>query len=322
MQRRDFIGLVSGAIAWPVAARAQQRTTPVVGLVLTSKSREPAFLEGLARAGYVENRNVVVERRWHEGYYERFPDIMAELVARRVDVIAVLAVTSGALAAKAATQTIPIVFMTGSDPVEVGLVAGLAHPGGNLTGVYLLQAPVIAKRVDFLHQLMPATTTIGLLTDPANSTFGLVERGQVEIAARSLGLELRIVGAKDEDEIDACFPNLVAQGIHALVIGADPFFFIRRAQIAELCLRYGVRAIGGWREYADVGGLMSYGTNSLAAYRLAGNYVSRILAGEKPADMPVEQVTNFELVINLKAAKALELTIPDGLLAVVDAVIE
>ena len=322
MQRRDVIGLIGSVAVWPIAARAQQRPMPAVGLVLTSKSREAPFLEGLAHGGYQENRNVAIERRWHEGHYERFPDIMAELVGRRVDVIAVLAVTAGALAAKAATRTIPIVFMTGSDPVEVGLVAGLSHPGGNLTGVYLYQAPVIAKRVELLHQLMPATTTIGLLTDPANPTFSVAERGQVETAARSLGLELKIVNAKNEDEIDAAFPDMAAQGIQALVIGADPFFFIQRARIAALSLQHGVRAIAGWREYTDVSGLISYGTSSLAAYRLAGDYVGRILDGGKPADMPVEQVTKFELVVNLKTAKALDFRIPDGLLAVVDEVIE
>jgi len=246
---------------------------------------------------------------------------LAELVGRRVAAIAVPGATATALAAKAATQTIPIVIMMGGDPVEFGLVASLAHPGGNITGVALLQTPVAAKRLDLLHQLITAATTIALLIEPANP-FSQVERREVEAAARTLGLELNVANAKDQDEIDALFPNLIARGARAIVIGADAYYFNQRSQIAALAARYAIPAIAQWREYPAAGGLMSYGNNLPDAYRLTGIYVGRILKGEKPADMPVQQATKFELVINLKTAKALGLTIPDKLLALADEVIE
>jgi putative ABC transport system substrate-binding protein len=299
---------------------------PVIGVVRIAKRGESthladAFRQGLTQAGFVENQNVAIEWRWAEGRYERLPDILAELVGRRVATIAVPGATATALAAKAATQTIPIVFMMGGDPVEFGLVASLAHPGGNITGVALLQTPVAAKRLDLLHQLITTATTIALLIDPANP-FSQVERREVEAAARTLGLELNVANAKDQDEIDALFPNLIARGARAIVIGADAYYFNQRSQIAALAARYAIPAIAQWREYPAAGGLMSYGNNLPDAYRLTGIYVGRILKGEKPADMPVQQATKFELVINLKTAKALGLTIPDKLLALADEVIE
>jgi putative tryptophan/tyrosine transport system substrate-binding protein len=282
---------------------------------------EDAFRQGLTRAGYVENQNVAIEWLWAEGRYERLPGILAELVGRRVSVIAVPGATEMALAAKAGTQTIPIVFLMGGDPVEFGLVASLAHPGGNITGVAVLRANVVAKQVDLLHQLIPTAATIALLTYPAN-LFSQTERREFEAAARTLGLEPHVANAKRQDEIDASFPDLIAQGARAIMIGADPYYFNQRSQIAALAARYAIPAIALWREYPAAGGLMSYGSDLPDAYRLTGEYVGRILKGEKPADMPVQQPTKFELVINLKTAKALGLTIPDKLLAIADEVIE
>ena len=326
--RRKFLARLLGgaAAAWPLAARAQQPAMPVIGVVRIatrgeSTHLEHAFRQGLTQAGYVENQSVAIEWRWAEGRYERLPGILAELVSRRVAAIAVPGAAATALAAKAATQTIPIVFMMGGDPVEFGLVASLAHPGGNITGVAMLQTPVVAKRLDLLHQLIPPAVTIALLTNPANP-FGQAERREVETAARTLGLELHIANAKHQDEIDALFPSLIAQGARAIVIGADAYYFNQRSQIAALAARYAIPAIAQWREYPAAGGLMSYGSNIPDAYRLTGIYVGRILKGEKPADMPVQQPTKFELVINLKAAKALGLSIPPTLLATADEVIE
>jgi putative ABC transport system substrate-binding protein len=327
MRRRNFIALLgSAAAAWPLAARAQQPALPVIGVVrIATRGQSPhledAFRQGLTQAGYVENQNVAIEWRWAEGRYERLPEILAELVGRRVAAIAVPGAVAAALAAKAATQTIPIVFMMGSDPVELGLVASLAQPGGNITGVAMLQTLVAAKRLDLLHHLIPNATTIALLTNSANP-FGEAERREAQAAARTLGLELLVANTKVQDEIDASFPNLINQGARAIVIGADAYFLNQRNQIAALAARYAIPAIAQWREYTAAGGLMSYGNNIPDAYRLTGVYVGRILKGERPADMPVQQPTKFELVINLKSAKALGLTIPPTLLALADEVIE
>jgi putative ABC transport system substrate-binding protein len=327
IRRRELIGALGGAlVAWPVTAPAQQQPMPVIGVVRIGKRGESTHLEdafgqGLTQVGYVENQNVAIEWRWAEGRYERLPGILAELVGRRIAAIAVLGATATALAAKAATQTIPIVFMMGGDPVEFGLIASLAHPGGNITGVALLQTPLAAKRLDVLHQLIPTATTIALLTNPANP-FSQAEVREVEAAARTLGLELHVANAKTQDEIDALFPELVAQGVRAIILGTDAYYVNQRSQIAALAARYAIPAIANWREYPDAGGLVSYGNNLPDAYRLTGSYVGRILNGEKPADMPVQQPTKFEFVINIKTAKALGLTIPDKLLAVADEVIE
>ena len=325
--RRELIAALGGAaIAWPLTALAQQQPMPVIGVVRIAKRGESAHLEdafrqGLTQAGYVENQNVVIEWRWAEGRYERLPSFLAELVGRHVAAIAALGATATALAAKAATQSIPIVFMLGSDPVEFGLVASLAHPGGNITGVALLQTPAVAKRLDILHQLIPTATTIALLIDPENP-FGQVERRQVEAAARTLGLALHVANAKSQNEINAIFPDLIARGVGAIMIGTDAYYVNQRRQIAALAARYAIPAIAHWRDYPAAGGLISYGNNLLEAYRLVGIYVGRILKGEKPADMPVQQATKFELVINLRTAKALGLTIPAKLLARADEVIE
>jgi putative ABC transport system substrate-binding protein len=326
MRRREFIAGTAVTAALNFAAPTAAQQMPAIGVVRIpnrgeSTHLEDAFRRGLTQAGYVENQNLAIEWRWAEGHYERLGGILTELVGRRVAVIAALGATAAALAAKAATPTIPIVFTLGSDPVEFGLVASLARPGGNITGVALLQTPAVAKRLDVLHQLIPTATTIALLIDPANP-FGQVERRQVEAAARTLGLELQVANAKTQGEIDALFPDLIGRSVRAVMIGTDAFYVNQRRQIAALAARYVIPAIAHWREYPEAGGLMSYGNNLRDAYRLAGLYVGRILNGEKPADMPVQQATKFELVINLKAAKALGLTIPDKLLAVADEVIE
>jgi putative tryptophan/tyrosine transport system substrate-binding protein len=268
IERREFITLIgSAAAAWPLAARAQQSAMPVIGVVRIatpgeSTHLEDAFRQGLTQAGSVENQNVAIEWRWAEGRYERLPGILAELIGRRVAAIAVLGAAASALAAKAATQTVPIVFMMGGDPVEFGLVASLARPGGNITGVAMLQTPLVAKRLDLIHQLIPTALTIALLTNPTNP-FGEAERREVEAAAQTLGLELDVVNAKHQNEIEALFPNLIAQGAGAIVIGADAFFFNQRNEIAALAARYVMPAIAQWREYPAAGGLMSYGNNIL-----------------------------------------------------------
>jgi putative tryptophan/tyrosine transport system substrate-binding protein len=327
LKRRQFIALLGGAAAaWPPAARAQQPVLPVIAVVrIAARGQgthlEDASREGLTQAGYIENQNVAIEWRYAEGRYERLPGTMTELVDRRVSVIVVPGAAASALAAKAATQSIPIVFMMGGDPVEFGLVASLARPGGNITGVAMLQAPVVAKRLDLLHKLIPTATTIALLTNQANP-FGKAERREVEAAARNLGLELRVASAKNFDEIDASFQKLIAQGARAIVIGADAIFLYQRSQIAALAARHAIPAISQFREYPSAGGLMSYGSNLLDEYRLTATYVARILKGERPADMPVQQSTKFDFVINLKTAKALGLTIPDALLALADEVID
>jgi putative ABC transport system substrate-binding protein len=323
--RRELMAaLGSAVIAWPVTA--QQQPVPVIGVVRLGKSGEnthleDAFRQGLTQVGYVENQNVVIEQRWAEGHYERLPGILAELIDHRVAAIAVPGAVAAALAAKAATQTTPIVFLIGFDLVEFGLVASLSHPGGNITGVAGLETLLLAKRLDLLRQLISTAATIALLTNPANPA-SQSERREVEAAARSLGLELHVANAKHQDEIDALFPDLIARGVRAIIIGGDAYFFNQRSQIAALAAQYAIPAIAQWREYPAAGGLMSYGRNIPDSYRLIGIYVGRILKGEKPADMPVQQATKFELVINLKTAKALGLTIPDKLLALADEVIE
>jgi len=318
--------LGGAAVAWPVTTPAQRQAMPVIAVVRIatrgqSTHLEQAFRQGLMQAGYVENQNVAIEWQYTEGRYERLPGILADLVGRQVAAVVVPGAAASALAAKAATKTIPIVFMMGGDPVEFGLVTGLAHPGGNITGVAMLQTPVIAKRLDLLHQLIPTATTIALLTNPANP-FGKAERREVEAAARNLGLELHVANAKDWDEMDASFRNLIAQDVRAIVVGADAYYFNNRTQIVALAARHATPSIAQWREYAEAGGLMTYGSNIPDAYRLTGTYVGRILKGEKPADMPVQQPTRFEFLINLKTAKTLGLQVPDKLLALADEVIE
>jgi putative ABC transport system substrate-binding protein len=326
VRRRHFITLLGGAAAWPLGASAQQPKMPTIGLLRTgSPGQMPhlhaAFHRGLGEAGFVENQNVSVEYRWAEGRNDRVSELLNDLVRRQVSVIAVPGSTIAALAAKAATQTIPIVFLIGADPVEFSLVDSLAHPGGNITGSALLLVPVIAKRLEVLHELAPTAQSIALLVNPTNP-FGEVEGKEVQTAARALDLKLNILNTKSVDDIDTAFPTLIAQGDRAVLLSADALFARQSGQIAILAARHDIPAISHYREFPAAGGLMSYGISLVEGFRLTGLYVGRILKGEKPADLPVMQPTRFEFVINLRTAKALGLEIPDRLLAIADEVIE
>jgi len=325
MRRRELIFLLGGAAtAWPLAARAQQKKVPVIGF-LGSSSPGPsapgvaAFHQGLSETGYVEGQNVAIEYRWAEGRYDRLPAFAADLVGRKVDVIFAGAPPS-ALAAKNATSTIPIVFAIGADPVSTGLVASLARPGGNLTGVSFLLVELNSKRLELLSDLIPQARAIALLVNPNNPAAERVIR-DVQEAARAKGVQLPILKAGTESEIDAAFASLVQLQAGALLVGSDPFFRARRDQIVALASRHAVPAIYQGREFALAGGLISYGA-SVFASRQAGTYVGKILKGAKPADLPVQQPTTFELVINLKTATALGLTVPQTFLMRADEVIE
>ena len=327
MRRRDFIIFLAGAMAaWPLAARAQQKATPVIGVLNTGSpgpSTAPfiaAFRQGLSEAGYVEGQNLAIEYRWAEGHYDRLPALAADLVDRKVDLIMASSPPS-ALAAKSATSTIPIVFRSGADPVGDGLIASLAHPGGNLTGVSFIADELTAKRLALLSELVPRAGVIALLMNPNNATAERVIR-DVQEAARTNGLQLHVLKASSEREIDSAFASLVQLHVDALVVGADPFLSTRREQLVTLASRRAVPAIYAWREFAAIGGLISYGSSLTAAFRLVGAYAGKILKGTKPADLPVEQPTKYELVINLKTAKALGITVPPTLLASADEVIE
>jgi putative ABC transport system substrate-binding protein len=327
MRRRDFIKVVAGSgITWPLAARAQQPAMPVIGF-LHSTSPGPnaqlvaSFLQGLRRAGYVEGQNVVVEYRWAEGHYDRLPALAAELVHQKVAVIAALGGQASALAAHAATSTVPIVFDSGVDPVKLGLVASFDRPGGNATGVSLLLNEVEAKRLGVLHELVPAATTIAVLLNP--STPGAdIQLRDVQSAAPPLGLRLLLLNARSDREIDAAFTTLAQQHCGALLVASSALFNSRRDQIVALAARQAIPTMYEHQEFTKAGGLISYGINIGDAYRECGVYAGRILAGAKPADLPIVQPTRFELIINHKTAKALGLTIPDKLLALADDVIE
>jgi putative ABC transport system substrate-binding protein len=323
MRRRDLITLFAGtAVARPLAAPAQQ-PMPVIGY-LGSGPPEPdrvtAFRRGLNETGYVEGQNVAIEYLWAQGQYDRLPALVADLVRRQVTVIVAAGVPT-ALAAKAATATILIVFTLGVDPVQAGLVASLNRPGGNITGVVLL-AEVAAKRLDLLHELVPTSPVVALLINPTNPANAEVQTRSLQDAARSLGLQLHVLRASTVSEIDAAFGTLVELRAGALVVAGDPFLTNRRAQIVALAARYAVPAIYAWREFAEAGGLMSYGPDLADSSRLAGVYTGKILKGAKPADLPVEQAVKIQLVINLKTAKTLGLTVPLPLLGRTDEVIE
>jgi putative ABC transport system substrate-binding protein len=279
------------------------------------------FRRGLSETGYVEGQNAAIEYRWAEGHYDRLPALAADLAGRKVDLIATSGGSTSAFAAKSATSTIPIVFITGADPVEVGLVASLAWPGGNLTGISILTAELMPKRLELLSELVPQASVVALLANPNNSN---AERliGDMQEAARTKGVRLHILKAGAEDEFETAFAFLVELQTGALLVGDDPFFFSRRDQLVALTARHAVPAMYEWREFVAIGGLISYGTSLTAAYRLAGTYVGRILAGAKPADLPVQQPTTFDLVVNLNTAKALGLTVPPSILARADEVIE
>jgi len=325
MKRRELL-LLAGAMTVAHAVRAQQKAMPVIGVLNTGSpgpSTAPfiaAFRQGLSEAGYVEGQNLAIEYRWAEGHYDRLPALAADLVDRKVDLIMASSPPS-ALAAKSATSTIPIVFRSGADPVGDGLIASLAHPGGNLTGVSFIADELTAKRLALLSELVPRAGVIALLMNPNNATAERVIR-DVQEAARTNGLQLHVLKASSEREIDGAFASLVQLHVDALVVGADPFLSTRREQLVTLASRRAVPAIYAWREFAAIGGLISYGSSLTAAFRLVGAYAGKILKGTKPADLPVEQPTKYELVINLKTAKALGITVPPTLLASADEVIE
>jgi ABC-type uncharacterized transport system substrate-binding protein len=325
MRRRNFITLLGGAAAWPLAAWAQQQAMPVIGF-LNSASPGPyasnvaAFRQGLKEAGYVDGRNVAVEYRWADGQYDRLPAMAAELIRRPVAVMAATS-TPAALAAQKATTVIPIVFTTSSDPVHLGLVASLSRPGGNVTGVTQLNVEVAPKRVELLHELVPAATIIALLVNPTNPNAGTVA-SDLQAAARARGLRSDVLHASTEREIESAFATLSRLHADGLVIGSDVFFNTRTEQLAALAVRHAVPTIYHNREFVASGGLMSYAGSIADSYRHAGLYTGRILKGEKPAELPVQQATKVELIVNLKAAKALGLTVPLALLGRADEVIE
>jgi ABC-type uncharacterized transport system substrate-binding protein len=327
MKRREFITLLGGAaVAWPLAARAQQSAMPVIGW-LGTESREGEdyrvvpFRQGLKEAGYVEGQNLTIEYRFGESQYDRLPALAADLVLRQVAVIAAGGIPA-ALAAKAATATTPIVFQIAGDPVQLGLVASLGRPGGNITGMTSLNFEVAPKQLELLHELVPTATVIALLVNPASPTQTESTTREAEGAARRLGLELHIMQARTERDFDAVFATLVNLRAGGLVIVPDSLFNIRSDQLGKLASRHGVPAISPYREFAAAGGLTSYGTNIPNLYRQVGIYVSRILKGEKPAELPVQQAVKLDLVINLKTAKALGLDVPMSMLMRVDEVIE
>ena len=327
MKRREFITLLGGAVvAWPLVARAQQPALPVVGFLYSAVPDAvapyvAAFRQGLKETGYIEGQNVTIEYLWAEGQYERLPEMAADLVRRQVTVIVAAGGIVTARAAKAATATIPIVFSVGDDPVKLGLVNNLNLPGGNLTGVSLLTTGLEAKRLEVLHEAVPGASVIGLLV---NSNFSDVETQlkDVPAAARVLGLQMTVLNANSERDIDTAFATLVEQRVGALLVASSPLFMGRREQLVALASRNAIPAIFEWPEFVSLGGLMSYGTNLADGYRQVGVYAGRILKGAKPADLPVQQLVKVELVINLKTAKALGLTLPLPLIGRADRVIE
>jgi putative ABC transport system substrate-binding protein len=329
MRRREFITLLGGAAAvWPVGARAQQAAMPVVGVLsaewpnAVTADRLRVFREGLNDTGYFEGRNVTIEYRWAEGRIDRLPALAAELVRLPVNVIVCAGSTAAAIAAKAASTTVPIVYYGGADPVSMGLVASLSRPGGNLTGVTTLNVEIGAKRLEMLHELVPTATIIAGLVNPTNRATAATETRDLQAAARTLGLRLHVLHASSEQEIDTAFMTLVQLRAGALVIGTDALFNSLSEQLAVLTLRHAVPAIYQFREFVLSGGLASFGTTVVDTYRPLGVYTGRILKGEKPADLPVQQATKLQLIINMKTANALGITVPLPLVGRADEVIE
>jgi putative ABC transport system substrate-binding protein len=327
MRRREFITLLGSAAAWPLAARAQQPAVPVVGFVNVGSAdawadRVRAFRKGLSDTGYVEGQNVTVEYHWLEGQYDRLPALMADLVRRRVAVIATFGGANLVTAAKAATATIPIVFAVGLDPAKLGLVASLARPGGNATGFNFFSQEVATRRMALLHELVPKTVRVAVLANPADATTTETILQGVQEAARALGLQIQILNATTIGEIDAAFATLARERSDALFVAPNAFFSSRRVQLANLAARDRIPAAYSGRDYVAAGGLMSYGTSTLDRYRQVGIYTGNILKGAKPADLPVVQSTKFEFVINLQTARALGIEVPPGVLAIADEAIE
>ena len=329
IRRRKFLAtLLSGAAAaWPLAARTQQPALPVVSFINAGTSdglarHAAAFRKGLSETGYVDGQNVTVEYHWLEGKYDLLPSLMADLVSRRVAVIATPGNNPAALAAKAATTTIPIVFGVGADPVKLGLVASLARPGGNATGINFFTTELVAKRLGLLHELVPKAVRIAVLVNPANAPSAETTLRDIPEAARAIGLQIQVLNASTSREIEAAFVSLVRDRADALYIGPDGFFGIRRVQFATLAMRHVIPTAFSIREFPEVGGLMSYGSDRLDMFRRVGVYTGQVLKGAKPADLPVLQSTKFEFVINMQTARALGLEVPPQLLASVDEVIE
>jgi putative ABC transport system substrate-binding protein len=326
MRRREFIVAVGGAVTWPLVARAQRPAVPMIGYMDTASASTTAhlveaFRRGFSAAGYDEGRNVAIEYRWAEGDYDKLPALAAELVRLQVAVIATIN-TPTILAAKAATQTIPIIFGVGVDPIKFGLVVSLDRPGGNLTGVTQLNIEMEAKRVQLLHELVPAATSIGLLINPSSPAYSEAATESAQSAARTLGVRLLILNASTESTIDAAFVTLVAERAGTLLVSGDSFLVSKRNQIVALAARHRVPALYHRREFTDIGGLVSYGPSLPEVYYQVGDYAGRILKGAKPADLPAQQSAKFELVINLKTATALGVPIPLPLLGRADEVIE
>jgi putative tryptophan/tyrosine transport system substrate-binding protein len=327
MRRREFIAFLGSSLAaWPLAARAQQ-PAPIVGLINSRSAQDAvrnvaAFRKGLDETGYVEGQNVTVEYHWLEGQLDRLPALMADLVRRRVAVIATPAFRLGAQAAKAATSTIPIVFGVGDDPVKLGLVASLARPGGNATGINNFATEVVAKRLGLLHDLLPKAVRIAVLVNPANASVTEATLRDIPEAASALGLQIRVLNASTSREIEAAFTTLGRDPADALLVASDGFFVSRRVQFAVLSVRHAIPAIYAVREYPEVGGLMSYGTDAWNDWHEVGIYTGRILKGAKPADLPVLQSSKFELVINVQTARALGIEVPNSIQLLADEVIE
>jgi putative tryptophan/tyrosine transport system substrate-binding protein len=325
MRRRKFIGILGATALCPLAARAQQPARPVVGFLNVgtleaNTDLQTAFRKGLTEAGYIDGQNVTIEYNWAEGHFDRLPSIVADLVHRQVAVIAATT-TPGALAAKATGTAIPIVFETAGDPIKLGLVKSLNHPGDNVTGVTQLSSELISKRLGLLHELIPAAKVVGLLVDQADPRAEAQVADMTE-AARGIDLQIHIANASNEDEIDKAFARISQVGARGLLVGTGEFLRRRAEQVVRLAAQQNLPAIYQYREFAKAGGLISYGTSLVDSYRQAGLYTGRVLKGEKPGDLPVLQAAKFDLVINLKTAKALGLTIPPGVLAIADEVIE
>lgn len=326
MRRRDFIGILGGAAAWPLTARAQQPKMPVIGFLSSGSQQSDVwrlveFRRGLSETGYVEGRNVISQFRWADEQYNRLPALATELARSELAVIVAVGGPAAALAAKAASTTVPIVFAIAGDPVKLGLVASVNRPGGNVTGVSTVFSSVVAKQLETLHEMLPKATLIGCLVNPKNPNAGTGTR-EAQDAARTLRLRLQFVNAGTEPEIDVAFAALVQGRVDGLVVVTDPFFNSRSHQLAALAARYAMPAIYPYREFAAAGGLISYGSNLTEPWYLAGGYAGRILKGEKAADLPVQQNTKVTLVVNLKTANALGLDVPATLLARADEVIE
>jgi putative tryptophan/tyrosine transport system substrate-binding protein len=328
VRRRDFIRIVAGSAAvLPLAARAQQSAMPVVGLLGATTAQGyaaqlAAFRQGLSEAGFVEGRDVIIEYRWANDQYDRLQELAADLVSRRVAVIATIGGNAASVAARAATKTIPVVFHGSLDPIKAGFVASLNHPGGNATGVITLNVDTGRKRLELIHEVVPAVTTIGLLLNPTNKMVTEVQSKDLQTAARELALQVRVLNASTERDFENLFADLKQKQIGSLVIGTDGFFVAHSEQLAALSVRYGIPAVFQYRAFAAAGGLLSYGGSVTDSYRLSGVYAGRILKGEKPADLPVQQATKVELIVNLKTAKALGVTVPMSLLGRADEIIE